>query len=252
MKIIPAIDLIDGKCVRLSQGDYNTKKVYNENPLEVAKIFESIGITNLHLVDLDGAKAQHIVNHEVLKTISEHTNLEIDFGGGIKSDMDIELAFASGAEQVTAGTIAVKNKSLFISWLERYTAKRLILGADVKDGNIAIQGWQSQTKVTIWEFLDYYTKQGVEYVICTDISKDGMLSGSSIDLYADILKKYPQMKLIASGGVSSISEMMELEKMGLYGAIVGKAIYENKISMEELLGFLNHKGAKGTKGFRRG
>jgi phosphoribosylformimino-5-aminoimidazole carboxamide ribotide isomerase len=171
--------------------------------------------------------------------------LEIDFGGGIKSDMDIELAFASGAEQVTAGTIAVKNKSLFISWLERYTAKRLILGADVKDGNIAIQGWQSQTKVTIWEFLDYYTKQGVEYVICTDISKDGMLSGSSIDLYADILKKYPQMKLIASGGVSSISEMMELEKMGLYGAIVGKAIYENKISMEELLGFLNHKGHKG-------
>jgi phosphoribosylformimino-5-aminoimidazole carboxamide ribotide isomerase len=238
MKIIPAIDLIDGKCVRLSQGDYDTKKVYNENPLEVAKMFESIGITNLHLVDLDGAKARHIVNHEVLKTISEHTNLEIDFGGGIKSDADIELAFASGAKQVTAGTIAVQNKSLFMSWLERYTAKRLILGADVKDGNIAIQGWQSKTEVTIWAFLDYYTKQGVEYVICTDISKDGMLSGSSMDLYADILKKYPQMKLIASGGVSSISEMVELEKMGLYGAIVGKAIYENKIDLEDLKTFI--------------
>jgi phosphoribosylformimino-5-aminoimidazole carboxamide ribotide isomerase len=239
MKIIPAIDLIDGKCVRLSQGDYDTKKLYNENPLEVAKQFESIGITNLHLVDLDGAKARHIVNHEVLKTISDNTNLEIDFGGGIKSDADIELAFASGAKQVTAGTIAVQNKSLFLSWLERYTAQKLILGADVKDENIAIQGWQSQTAVTIWAFLDYYTKQGVEYVICTDISKDGMLSGSSMDLYANILKKYPQIKLIASGGVSSISEIVELEKMGLYGAIVGKAIYENRISFEELSLFLN-------------
>ncbi len=239
MKIIPAIDLIDGKCVRLSQGDYDTKKVYNENPLEVAKQFESIGITNLHLVDLDGAKARHIVNHDVLKTISDNTNLAIDFGGGIKSDADIELAFASGAKQVTAGTIAVQNKSLFMSWLERYSSKKLILGADVKDGNIAIQGWQSQTAVTIWAFLDYYTKQGVEYVICTDISKDGMLLGSSMDLYANILKKYPQIKLIASGGVASISEMVELEKIGLYGAIVGKAIYENRISMEELSDFLN-------------
>jgi phosphoribosylformimino-5-aminoimidazole carboxamide ribotide isomerase len=239
MKIIPAIDLIDGKCVRLSQGDYDTKKVYSENPLEVAKKFESIGITNLHLVDLDGAKSRHMVNHEVLKTISSNTNLEIDFGGGIKSDVDIELAFVSGAKQVTVGTIAVQNKSLFMSWLERYTAKKLILGADVKNGNIAIQGWQSQTKVSIWAFLDYYTKQGVEYVICTDISKDGMLSGSSMDLYADILKKYPQMKLIASGGVSSISEMVELEKMGLYGAIIGKAIYENQISMNELGEFVS-------------
>lgn len=241
MKIIPAIDLIDGKCVRLSQGDYNTKKVYNEKPLEVAKQFENIGITNLHLVDLDGAKARHIVNQDVLKTISKNTTLEIDFGGGIKSDADIELAFASGASQVTAGTIAVKNKSLFMTWLERYTAKKIILGADVKDGNIAIQGWQSKTEVTIWAFLDYYTKQGIEYVICTDISKDGMLSGSSMDLYADILKKYPQLKLIASGGVSSISEMEELEKMGLYGAIVGKAIYENKISMDELSQFINRR-----------
>ena len=239
MKIIPANDLIDGKSVRLSQGDYDTKKVYNENPLEVAKQFESIGITNLHLVDLDGAKARHIVNHEVLKTISDNTNLEIDFGGGIKSDADIELAFASGAKQVTAGTIAVQNKSLFMSWLERYSSKKLILGADVKDGNNPIQGWQSKTEVSIWAFLDYYTKQGVEYVICTDISKDGMLSGSSMDLYGNILKKYPQMKLIASGGVSSISEMVELEKMGLYGAIVGKAIYEDKISMEDLKQFLN-------------
>ncbi|MFK7949777.1 MAG: 1-(5-phosphoribosyl)-5-[(5-phosphoribosylamino)methylideneamino]imidazole-4-carboxamide isomerase [Saprospiraceae bacterium] len=240
MKIIPAIDLIDGKCVRLSQGDYDTKKIYNEKPLEVAKQFENIGITNLHLVDLDGAKARHIVNHDVLKTISNHTNLQIDFGGGIKSNADIELAFASGASQVTAGTIAVKNKSLFMSWLERYTAKKLILGADVKDGNIAIQGWQSKTEVTIWAFLDYYTRQGIEYVICTDISKDGMLSGSSMELYGDILKKYPQLKLIASGGVSSISEMEELSKMGLYGAIVGKAIYENKISMDELSNFIQN------------
>lgn len=239
MKIIPAIDLIDGKCVRLSQGDYDTKKIYNENPLEVAKSFESIGITNLHLVDLDGAKARHIVNHEVLKTISTNTNLNIDFGGGIKSDADIELAFASGAKQITAGTVAVNNKSMVRNWLERYSAQKIILGADVKEGNIAIQGWQSKTAVPLFAFLDYYTKEGIEYVICTDISKDGMLSGSSMDLYADILKKYPQLKLIASGGVSSISEMVELEKMGLYGAIVGKAIYENKISMEELSDFLN-------------
>lgn len=239
MKIIPAIDLIDGKCVRLSQGDYDTKKVYNEKPLEVAKQFENIGITNLHLVDLDGAKARHIVNHGVLKAIADNTHLDIDFGGGIKSNADIELAFASGAKQVTAGTIAVKNKSLFMSWLERYTAKKIILGADVKDGNIAIQGWQSKTEVTIWAFLDYYTKQGIEYVICTDISKDGMLSGSSMELYADILKKYPQLKLIASGGVSSISEVEELSKMGLYGAIIGKAIYENRISLDELANFLS-------------
>ncbi len=238
MKIIPAIDLIDGKCVRLSQGDYNTKKIYNESPLAVAKEFESIGITNLHLVDLDGAKAKNIVNHHILKSIVENTNLEIDFGGGIKSDADIELAFASGAKQVTAGTIAVKNKSMFLAWLERYTAKKLILGADVLDGNIAIQGWLSKTEVTIWNFLDYYTKQGVEYVICTDISKDGMLSGSSLELYADIMKKYPQLKLIASGGVSSISEIEELDKMGIYGAIIGKAIYENKISMVELEKFI--------------
>lgn len=238
MKIIPAIDLIDGKCVRLSQGDYSTQKIYNENPLAVAKEFASIGITNLHLVDLDGAKAQNIVNHHILKDIAEHTNLDIDFGGGIKSDADIKLAFASGAKQVTAGTIAVKNKSMFLAWLERYTAKKLILGADVQDGNIAIQGWQSKTEVTIWEFLDYYTLQGVEYVICTDISKDGMLSGSSLDLYADILKKYPKLKLIASGGVSSIAELEELESMGIYGAIIGKAIYENKISMAELGKFI--------------
>lgn len=240
MKIIPAIDLIDGKCVRLSQGDYDTKKVYNEKPLEVAKQFENIGITNLHLVDLDGAKARHIVNHGVLKAIADNTHLDIDFGGGIKSNADIELAFASGAKQVTAGTIAVKNKSLFMTWLEHYTAKKIILGADVKDGNIAIQGWRSKTEVTIWAFLDYYVKQGVEYVICTDISKDGMLSGSSMELYADILKKYPQINLIASGGVSTISEVEELSKMGLYGSIIGKAIYENRISLEELSEFISN------------
>ena len=238
MKIIPAIDLIDGKCVRLSQGDYDTKKVYNEKPLEVAKQFENIGISNLHLVDLDGAKARHIVNHHVLKSIVDNTDLAIDFGGGIKSNQDIELAFASGAKQVTAGTVAVKNKSLFMSWLEKYTAQKLILGADVKDGNIAIQGWQSKTEVTIWAFLDYYTKLGIEYVICTDISKDGMLSGSSMELYADILQKYPKMKLIASGGVASIEEFETLSDMGLYGAIVGKAIYENQITLEDLAAYL--------------
>jgi phosphoribosylformimino-5-aminoimidazole carboxamide ribotide isomerase len=239
MKTIPAIDLIDGKCVRLSQGDYDTKKIYNENPLEVAKSFESIGITNLHLVDLDGAKARHIVNHEVLKTITSHTKLNIDFGGGIKSDADIELAFASGAKQITAGTVAVKDKAMVQKWLEKYSAEKIILGADVKDGNIAIQGWQSTSAISLWDFLDYYTKKGIEYVICTDISKDGMLSGSSMDLYAEILKKHPQLKLIASGGVSSISEMKELEKMGLYGAIIGKAIYENKIGLDELRDFIN-------------
>jgi len=238
MKVIPAIDLIDGKCVRLSQGDYNTKKIYNKDPLEVAKDFESIGITNLHLVDLDGAKARHIVNHEVLKTISSNTNLNIDFGGGIKSDMDIELAFASGAKQITAGTVAVNNKSMVLNWLKKYSAEKIILGADVKDGKIAIQGWQSKTTISLWDFLDYYTQKGIKYVICTDISKDGMLAGSSVELYADILKKHPQLKLIASGGVSSISEMKELERMGLYGAIVGKAIYENKIHLEDLKAFI--------------
>lgn len=234
IKIIPAIDIIGGKCVRLTQGDYAQKKVYNENPLAVAKEFEAAGIRRLHLVDLDGAKARKIVNYKILEAIATQTNLIIDFGGGIKTDEDIQKAYDYGASQVTVGTIAVKNKSLFLSWLERYTAKKLILGADVKDGNIAIQGWQSKTDVPLFGFLEYYIAQGVEYVVCTDISKDGMMKGSSLSLYKDIRQRYPQLKLVASGGISSIQEIKALNAIGVHGAIIGKAIYENKIRLTDL------------------
>ncbi len=238
IEIIPAIDIIGGKCVRLTQGDYNQKKIYNENPLEVAKEFEAAGIRRLHLVDLDGAKARHVVNHKILKSIATQTDLVIDFGGGVKTDEDIQLAFDSGASQVTAGTIAVKNKSLFLSWIERYTAQKLILGADVLDNKIAIQGWQSQTDVYLFAFLDYYLAQGVEYVVCTDISKDGMMEGSSMELYKNIRTHYPNLKLIASGGISSIAEIEQLNEIGVHGAIIGKAIYEGSIQLKDLRSFL--------------
>ena len=237
MKIIPAIDIIDGKCVRLSQGDYALKTVYHETPLEVARQFEAAGITHLHLVDLDGAKASHIVNHAVLKSIAIHTKLKVDFGGGIKSDDDIQLAFDCGAEQITAGSIAVKSRETVLRWLETYGAERIILGADVQNETIAIGGWQESGGINLFDFLKDYLQQGIQYVICTDISKDGMLQGSSISLYKKILEQFPSIKLIASGGVTNVKELELLNEEWLYGAIIGKAIYEGKISLTELSKF---------------
>lgn len=237
MKIIPAIDIIDGKCVRLSQGDYALKTVYHENPLEVAKQFEAAGITHLHLVDLDGAKASHIVNHAVLKNITTHTKLKVDFGGGIKSDDDIRLAFDCGAAQITAGSIAVKSRETVLRWLETYGTERIVLGADVKNETIAISGWRESGGINLFDFLKDYLQHGIQYVICTDISKDGMLQGSSILLYKKILEQFPSIKLIASGGVTDVKELELLNEEGLYGAIIGKAIYEGKISLTELSKF---------------
>ena len=234
MQIIPAIDIIDGKCVRLTQGDYQQKKIYNEHPLAVAQQFEAAGIKRLHLVDLDGAKAKHIVNVEVLESIAHTTSLQIDFGGGIKTDQDAQIAFNAGAQQITGGSIAVKNPTTFLGWIEKFGAEKIILGADVKDGQIAINGWQENSNLELFAFLKNYISKGVQTVICTDISKDGLLQGSSIDLYKKILKQFPTLKLIASGGVSSIEEVKQLQDIGCYGVIIGKAIYEGNISLKEL------------------
>ncbi len=234
IQIIPAIDLIDGKCVRLSQGDYNQKTVYNENPLEVAKMFEAAGITRLHLVDLDGAKAKHIVNHKVLETISTKTNLIIDFGGGLKSDKDLEIAFNSGAKMITGGSIAVKERETFFKWLEKYGNEKIILGADAKDGNIAVAGWLETTSLPVIEFIsDFFTK-GITKVISTDISRDGMLTGPSFELYQEILETLPNVEIIASGGIATVADILKLDEMGVPGVIIGKAIYENKISLKEI------------------
>lgn len=235
MDIIPAIDIIDGQCVRLTQGDYEQKKVYNEDPLEVALQFEAAGIRRLHLVDLDGAKASRIVNYKVLERIASKTNLHIDFGGGLKSDEDVKIAFEAGAAQITGGTVAVKKPELFLGWLEKYGAERIILGADVKDGHIAISGWQEQSELELFAFLKDYIQKGIRYVICTDISKDGMLLGSAVALYQSILAEFPRLKLIASGGVTSSTEVQRLRAIGCYGAIIGKAIYEGKIRLEDVL-----------------
>jgi len=234
MIIIPAIDIIDAKCVRLTKGDYNQKTVYNENPLEVAQEFEAAGFTHLHLVDLDGAKSGHIVNHKVLSDITSQTNLKVDFGGGVKTDQDIELAFKCGAQQITGGSIAVKNKPIFESWLKKHTGK-IILGADVHDNKIAVTGWLETTDLDLFDFLRDYHAKGAVYVICTDISKDGLLQGSSNELYAQIMKEFPDIKLIASGGVTSEEDLIRLEEIGVYGAIVGKAIYEGRLSLETLM-----------------
>lgn len=234
MIIIPAIDIIDGKCVRLTQGDYSQKKIYSYNPLDVAKEFESAGITHLHLVDLDGAKSQHIVNYKVLETISKNTSLKIDFGGGIKSNDDIRIAFECGANQITGGSIAVKNKPMFIEWINTFGAEKIILGADVKNGKIAVNGWKEESQEELFTFLENYINSGIVYVICTDISKDGLLQGTATELYKQIISRFPAIKLIASGGVSSVSNLAELKNAGLYGAIVGKAFYEGKIKLSEL------------------
>ncbi len=241
MRIIPAIDIINGKCVRLSKGDYATQKIYNENPLEVAKMFEAHGVKHLHLVDLDGAKASHIVNHKVLETIANNTSLSIDFGGGLKSDEDLKIAFESGAKQITGGSIAVKNPEIFKSWLQKFGADKIILGADAMDEKIAVSGWLEESDKELIPFVKAYQLEGVSYVICTDISKDGMLQGPSFDLYAKMLKEIPNIKLIASGGISTYDELPRLAEMGCEGTIVGKAIYEHKISMKQIEKFILNK-----------
>lgn len=235
MIIIPAIDIIDGKCVRLTKGDYAQKTTYNENPLEVAQEFESAGFTHLHLVDLDGAKSGHILNQEVLKNITSNTTLKVDFGGGVKSNEDIELAFSCGAQQITGGSIAAKNPQIMEAWIQKYGSKKIILGADVHDKKIAVGGWLETTQLDLFTFLEDYVQKGIEYVICTDISKDGLLQGSSNELYQEIMTKFPTLKLIASGGVTSEDDLKQLQEIGVYGAIVGKAIYEGRISLETLI-----------------
>ncbi|PQL95438.1 1-(5-phosphoribosyl)-5-[(5-phosphoribosylamino)methylideneamino]imidazole-4-carboxamide isomerase [Apibacter adventoris] len=233
MRIIPAIDLINGKCVRLTKGDYSTEKIYREDPLDAAKEFEDAGIKYLHLVDLDGAKSSRIINYKTLYKIASQTSLKIDFGGGLKSDEDLKIAFENGASQITGGSIAVKNPKLFQSWLTTYGSDKIILGADCKNRMIATQGWMVSSSFDVVDFIESYEKKGISYVVCTDISKDGMLEGTSNDLYKEILQK-TSVKLIASGGVSSINDLYRLKEMGCEGAIVGKAIYEKKITINDL------------------
>lgn len=238
IELIPAIDIIEGKCVRLSQGDYGTKKVYNENPVEVAKEFEANGIRRLHVVDLDGAASHHIVNYRILEQIASRTSLIIDFGGGIKTDEDLILAFDNGAEMVTGGSIAVKNPELFTKWIERYGSEKIILGADVKDRRIAVNGWKDETTVELFPFLNDYIHKGIKKVICTDISCDGMLEGPSIELYKEILEQHPNLYLMASGGVSSMADIIALDQAGVPGVIFGKALYEGHITMKEIYDFM--------------
>ncbi len=233
MKLIPAIDILDGKCVRLTKGDYTTQKVYNTNPVEVAKEFEANGIRFLHLVDLDGAKSKHIVNYKVLENISQATSLQIDFGGGIKSNDDVKIAFESGANQLTGGSIAVQEPALFLSWLEQYGPERILLGADANQRMIATQGWLATSGIDVVDFIRSFEQKGIQSVVCTDISKDGMLQGPSLDLYKEIMQE-TGVQLIASGGVSSIDDLQQLKELGCAGAIIGKAIYEGRITLNEL------------------
>lgn len=238
IELIPAIDIIDGKCVRLSKGDYNSKKVYNENPVEVAKEFEAHGIRRLHVVDLDGAASHHIVNYRILEQIASQTTLIIDFGGGIKSDEDLIIAFDNGAQMITGGSIAVKNPDLFTKWLDKFGCEKIILGADAKDKKIAVNGWKDDTTQELIPFLEEYTRKGIKKVICTDIDCDGMLQGPSTNLYKEILAQFPEMYLIASGGVSSIDDIIALEEAKVPAVIFGKAIYEGKISLKDLSQFM--------------
>ncbi len=233
MRIIPAIDIINGKCVRLTKGDYASLKIYNENPVEVAKTFEASGIRFLHLVDLDGARSDHIVNYKVLHEIASRTNLEIDFGGGLKSNEDLQIAFENGASQITGGSIAVKNPELFREWLTIYGSEKIILGADCISRKIATRGWLEHTEMDVIDFIMDYACKGIQHVICTDISKDGMLQGTANDLYIEIIAG-SQIKLIASGGITSLADLKKLTEIGCEGAIIGKAIYEQKITLKEL------------------
>ncbi len=238
IEIIPAIDIIDGKCVRLSKGDYDTQKVYNENPLEVAKEFEANGIKRIHIVDLDGAASKHIINYPTLERIANATNLVIDFGGGIKSDEDLRIAFESGAQMITGGSIAVKEPEKFTRWIDTYSPERIILGADAKDKKIAVNGWMENTDTDLISYLNDYIKKGICKVICTDIDCDGMLLGPSTDLYKEILENFPNLYLIASGGISSIEDIEKLEEAGIPAVIFGKAIYEGKVNLKDLQRFL--------------
>ncbi len=246
MRIIPAIDIIDGKCVRLTKGDYHTKKIYNESPVEVAKEFQDAGIEYLHVVDLDGAKASRIINYKVLEQIATKTSLKIDFGGGLKSDEDLNIAFESGANQITGGSIAVKKPEVFESWIQKYGSDKIILGADFypddTGGKIAISGWQEESNLALLPFIQGYQEKGISYVICTDISKDGMLQGPSFGTYEEILsdraESRAKLNLIASGGISNFDELPKLAELGCEGVIIGKAIYENRISLKELENFI--------------
>ncbi len=238
MQIIPAIDIIDGKCVRLTQGDYDQKKVYNERPLEVAKQFEDAGLRRLHLVDLDGAKDKTVRNWKVLELLASKTSMEIDFGGGIGREEDVRVVFESGAALATVGSIAVKNETELVKWLLIFGANRFLLGADVRETIISIHGWQQETKITVYDLINKYMNHGITQAFCTDISKDGKLEGPSTDLYKNIMAKFPSLFFIASGGVSGVRDLELLRDAGCSAAIVGKAIYENRISLAELKSFI--------------
>ncbi|MBC7828673.1 MAG: 1-(5-phosphoribosyl)-5-[(5-phosphoribosylamino)methylideneamino]imidazole-4-carboxamide isomerase [Chitinophagaceae bacterium] len=235
--IIPAIDIIEGKAVRLTQGDYSQKKIYNEHPLEVARHFEDAGLKRLHLVDLDGAKDGKVKNWKVLETLAGKTSLIIDFGGGIKTEKDVQIVFDSGAALATVGSIAVKNENEFVNWLAQFGADKFLLGADVKDEKIAVAGWMETTNIWIYDFIEKYMQHGVQQIFCTDVSRDGKLEGPSVELYKNIIIKFPSLHFIASGGVSSMKDLDELRNIGCKAAIIGKAIYEGRISINELTKF---------------
>ncbi len=239
MEIIPAIDIINGKCVRLSMGDYSRMKTYADDPVGVARKFMDHGIRRLHLVDLDGAKAKHIVNLEILEQIAKQTRLKIDFGGGVKSDPDIENAFRAGASMVTGGSVAVKDPGLFENWVLRYGPDKIILGADVKDKKIAVSGWQETSEKDIFNFLAHYRKKSIKFVICTDVAKDGVMQGPAFDLYREIIEEFPDLSIIASGGVTTLDDIDQLRKIGVWGVIIGKAIYEGKIDLNDLKEFVH-------------
>ena len=238
MEIIPAIDIIEGKCVRLTHGDYALKKIYNEHPLEVAQQFEDAGLRRLHLVDLDGAKDGKVKNWKVLEIIASKTSMVVDFGGGIKAEKDVQIIFDSGAALATVGSIAVKEKDTFIRWLQKFGADKFLLGADVKKEKLTISGWTEQTDIWIYDFIEDYTNQGVNQVFCTDVSKDGALEGPSTELYKSIIEKFPELHFIASGGVSSMDDVYSLQDIGCKGVIIGKAIYEGRIKLPDLKAFV--------------
>jgi phosphoribosylformimino-5-aminoimidazole carboxamide ribotide isomerase len=240
MEIIPAIDIMGGKCVRLTKGNYSDVKIYNDHPLDVAKQFEAAGIKRLHLVDLDGAKAGAVTNWKVLETIALDTTLKIDFGGGIKTDMDVHVVLESGATWATIGSVAVKEEFKFLHWLQKYSSSKFLLAADILDEKIAIEGWQQTTNVGVYDFLEQYISKGVQQVFCTDINRDGMMRGPSIDLYKNIIQKFPSLHFIASGGVASIDDIKQLAAIKCSGVIIGKAIYENKISLKDITNFITN------------
>ena len=238
IELIPAIDIIEGKCVRLTKGEYSSQKTYSENPLEIAKQLEDIGVKRLHMVDLDGAKSKHIVNHKVLETIANSTSLKIDFGGGIKSDADIHTAFDSGASLVTIGSVASTSPELFLSWIDKYGTDKIILGADVRNGMISINGWKEDSQYSLFDFLDKYIEAGIINILCTEISRDGMLEGPATDLYKEIMQRYPNINLIASGGISCMKDIEVLDDNGIPSVVFGKAMYEERISMADIINWL--------------